>query len=62
MYEHKKRHCNAIRKKDVNIECKKIGFNDKYENSTIINKLYNYIDDCLIKFVIILKNSINHNN
>jgi len=40
MNEHKKRHCNAIRKKDVNIECKKIGFNDKYENSTIINKPY----------------------
>tara|TARA_B100001142_G_C14055930_1_gene547788 strand:- start:96 stop:284 length:189 start_codon:yes stop_codon:yes gene_type:complete len=62
MNENKKRCYNKIRRQDVNAESEKIGINDKYENSTIIKKPYNYIDDYLIKFVIILKNSINHNN
>jgi len=49
--DNKNRYDDAKRRQDLNVESEQLGVNDKYENNTIIQSPYNYIDNYLVQLI-----------
>lgn len=49
--DNKNRYDDAKRRQDLNVESEQLGVNDKYENNTIIQGPYNYIDNYIVKLI-----------